>query len=68
MPLSLSKKSSLIAQSEIRSMTLECARVGGINLAQGVRDKEVPLPVRSGAHEAIARKMLEYTGFPRLRP
>jgi len=49
-------------------MTLECARVGGINLAQGVRDKEVPLPVRSGAHEAIARKMLEYTGFPRLRP
>jgi len=23
----------------------------------------VPLPVRSGAHEAIARKMLEYNGI-----
>lgn len=36
MPLSLSNKSSLLAQSEIRAMTLECARIGGINLAQGV--------------------------------
>jgi len=44
MPLSLSKKSSLIAQSEIRAMTLECARIGGINLAQGVFDTEVLLP------------------------
>ena len=42
MPLSLSKKSSLFAQSEIRTMMLECARVGGINLAQGVCDTEVP--------------------------
>ena len=41
-------------------MTLECARVGGINLAQGVCDTEALLPVRSGAHEPIARKMLEY--------
>ena len=53
MSLSLSKKSSLIAQSEIRAMTLACARVGGINLAQGVCDTELPLPVRAGAHEAI---------------
>jgi len=44
MSLSLSNKSSLIAQSEIRAMTLECARVGGINLAQGVCDTELPLP------------------------
>ena len=43
MLLSLSKKASLIAQSEIRAMTLECARVGGINLAQGVCDTELPL-------------------------
>lgn len=52
------KKSSLIAQSEIRAMMLECARVGGINLAQGVCDTEVPLPVRTGAQEAIAKKMI----------
>ena len=34
MPLSLSKKSSLIAQSEIWAMTLACARIGVINLVQ----------------------------------
>ncbi|HBI23877.1 MAG TPA: hypothetical protein DDX84_06710 [Nitrospiraceae bacterium] len=45
MPLSLSKKSSFIAQSDIRVMTLECARVGGINLAQCVCDTEVLLSV-----------------------
>ncbi len=44
---------SLIAQSAIRAVALECAMVSGINLAQGVCDTEVPLPVRSGAHEAI---------------
>ena len=30
-------------------MTLACARIGGINLAQGVCDTEVPLSVRAGA-------------------
>ena len=49
MSLSLSKKSSLIAQSEIRAMMLECARVGGINLAQGVCDTEVPSPIQIGS-------------------
>ena len=34
-------------------MTLECARIGGINLAQGVCDAELPLPVGQGAKEAI---------------
>ena len=53
MSLSLSNKSSLIAQSEIRAMTLEFARVGGINLAQGGCDTELPLPVGQGAKEAI---------------
>jgi len=67
MPLSLSKKSSLIAQSEIRAMTLECARVGGINLAQGVCDTEVPLPVRAGAHEAIDAGINIYTRYDGLK-
>jgi aminotransferase len=52
MPLSLSKKSSLIAQSEIRDMTIECARIGGINLAQGVcdtGDTEAPSPIQIGS-------------------
>ena len=34
-------------------MTVECARVGGINLAQGVCDTPVPEEVRSAAREAI---------------
>lgn len=30
-------------------MSIECDRVGGINLSQGVCDTEVPFPVREGA-------------------
>ena len=67
MPLSLSKKSSLIAQSEIRVMTLECARVGGINLAQGVCDTEFPLPVGQGAKEAIVAGINSYTRYDGLK-
>jgi aminotransferase len=67
MSLSLSKKSSLIAQSEIRAMTLECARIGGINLAQGVCDTEVPLPVRTGAKEAIDAGINSYTRYDGLK-
>lgn len=53
MPLSLSNKSILIAQSDIRAMTLECTRLGGINLAQGVCDTEVLLPVRQGVQKGM---------------
>ncbi len=41
-------------QSEIRAMSVECERVGGINLAQGICDTEVPAAVEAGAHAAIA--------------
>ena len=34
-------------------MTIECARVGSINLAQGVCDTEVPLPVRQGVQKGM---------------
>ncbi len=40
-------------QSEIRAMSVECDRVGGINLAQGICDTEVPAAVAAGAHAAI---------------
>src|SRR3990172_5022740 len=42
-------------------MTIECARVGGINLAQGVCDTEVPPVVRHGAREAIEAGINTYT-------
>lgn len=59
--LALSERSARIAKADIRTMTVECERVGGINLAQGVCDMEVPLPVRGGAHAAIERGLNAYT-------
>ncbi len=68
--LEVSERSKLIVQSEIRNMTLECTRVGGINLAQGVCDLEVPDVVIEGAYEAMRQGFNMYTrydGLPVLR-
>ena len=69
-PLSLSDLAPRVLQSEIRSMTMECDRIGGVNLAQGVCDTEVPAPVAEAAHQAIRDGRNIYTrldGIPRLR-
>jgi aminotransferase len=63
MGLKLSDRHQWILQSEIRNMSLECARVGGINLSQGVCDTEVPLLVRRGAQEAIEAGINTYTRY-----
>ena len=42
-------------------MSVECAKVGGINLAQGVCDTDLPAPVREGAIAAIASGLNSYT-------
>ena len=68
--LKLSSRHTLVMQSEIRNMSIECDRVGGINLSQGVCDTEVPLEVRRGAQDAIDRGINTYTrydGLPELR-
>jgi aminotransferase len=68
--MKLSQRASRIAQSEIRVMSVECERVKGVNLAQGICDTEVPEPVRRGAHEAIESGRNQYTrldGIPELR-
>jgi aminotransferase len=57
-------------QSEIRAMTTECDRIGGVNLAQGVCDTPVPAPVRDEAIAAIHAGHNIYTrmdGIGRLR-
>ena len=41
------------SQSQIRAMSVLCARKNGLNMAQGLCDLEVPYPVRQGAKEAI---------------
>ncbi|HTW45468.1 MAG TPA: pyridoxal phosphate-dependent aminotransferase [Acidobacteriaceae bacterium] len=68
--LSLSELAPRVLQSEIRSMTMECDRIGGVNLAQGVCDTDVPAPVAEAAHQAIRDGHNIYTrldGIPRLR-
>lgn len=68
--LGLSDIASRIVQSTIRTMSVECDKVGGINLAQGVCDTEVPAVVRRGAEAAIEQGFNQYTrldGISRLR-
>lgn len=68
--LSLSELAPRVLQSEIRAMTVECDRIGGVNLAQGVCDTDVPAPVAEGAIEAIRAGYNIYTrldGIARLR-
>ena len=68
--LSLSDLAPRVLQSEIRAMTMECDRMGGVNLAQGVCDTEVPAPVADGAIAAIREGHNIYTrldGIARLR-
>ncbi len=61
MALAQGRRASLSVQSEIRVMSIECERVKGINLAQGVCDTEVPVEVRRGAIDAIERGFNSYT-------
>src|SRR5689334_8582077 len=59
--LTLSSAAESILQSEIRVMSVECEKVHGINLAQGVCDTEVPKPVRDSAWHAMEYGLNSYT-------
>jgi aminotransferase len=68
--LALSALAPETLQSEIRAMTTECDRMGGINLAQGVCDTPVPDVVETAAIQAIREGQNIYTrcdGIARLR-
>jgi aminotransferase len=68
--LSLSELAPRVLQSEIRAMTMECDRMGGVNLAQGVCDTDAPAVVVEGAIAAIRAGHNIYTrldGIARLR-
>jgi aminotransferase len=59
-----------LVQSEIRAMTQACARLKGINMAQGVCDTGVPSIVARAAQQAIDTGYNTYTrfdGLPELR-
>lgn len=63
MAISLSDRADHITQAEIRVMTIECEKVGGVNLAQGVCDLGVPRIVVDGTVDAIARGYNSYTRY-----
>lgn len=68
--LRLSQLAPGSVQSEIRAMSLACEQVGGINLAQGICDTEVPAPVLAEAKAAMDDGRNIYTrldGIQRLR-
>jgi len=68
--MKLSKRSGNVEQSHIRSMTKACNALGGINMAQGVCDLDVPSEVIEGAYAAMKEGINIYTpteGLPRLR-
>jgi len=63
MPREWSRRMAGLAQSEIRAMTIECDRVKGINMAQGVCDTGVPPVVTQGAERAMERGLNTYTRY-----
>ncbi len=68
--LTLSELAPRALQSEIRAMSMECDRIGGVNLAQGICDTEVPAVVSEAAIAAIHAGHNIYTrldGIARLR-
>jgi len=50
-----------LAQSDIRAMTRECQRLGGINLGQGICDLPTPPVVRDAAIRAIEERRSTYS-------
>lgn len=64
----LSQRAGRIAQSEIRVMSIECEKVRGVNLAQGVCDTPVPLEVRQAAEHAIEAGHNSYTRLDGVHP
>ena len=59
--MKLSNRANNIAQSDIRAMSILCNEKKGLNMAQGLCDLEVPIPVVQGAKEGIDSGKNTYT-------
>lgn len=70
MKIGISKRNSCALQSEIRNMTIQCSRIGGINLSQGLSDLMPPRPVIEAVKKAMDDGFniySSYAGLPVLR-
>src|SRR5437868_11896956 len=65
--LRVSNRAGDIVKSEIRNMSVECERVGGVNLSQGVCDTPVPEQVAGFVAEGVARGYNSYTRHDGIR-
>lgn len=66
----IARRMQHLVQSDIRRLTIECDKVGGINLGQGICDLPTHPLVKQGAIEAIQGGKAIYTharGLPELR-
>ena len=52
-----------LVQSDIRRMTRECEKVGGVNLGQGICDQPVPSEIKDAATAAIHADLSTYSKF-----
>jgi aminotransferase len=68
MSLKLSSRHEWVRKSELRAMSVECERVNGVNLSQGVCDLAVPAIVADGAKAAIDRGENSYSRHDGTRP
>ncbi len=59
----LAGRMDALAQSDIRRMTLECARVGGINLGQGICDLPTLPQLKAGLAEAAEADLATYSRY-----
>jgi aminotransferase len=58
-----SKRAQVLQQSEIRNMSVECDKVNGINLAQGICDLPLETILSAAAYEAMYKGENHYTCF-----
>jgi aminotransferase len=68
--MNTSDRTARLAQSDIRAMTLACAKVNGMNMSQGVCDTPVPEVVVQAAKDAMEQGRniySRYDGVPELR-
>jgi len=58
-----SEKAKILLQSEIRNMSIECAKQNGINLAQGICDLPLEKILSDGANDAMETGKNYYTRY-----